>query len=55
MMDGKRLLCFTGGQILFYAFMMLSNWMMLAILTSASWSSDRRDSRRDILMFGKGF
>ncbi|CAK9094106.1 Sodium channel protein type 5 subunit alpha (Sodium channel protein cardiac muscle subunit alpha) (Sodium channel protein type V subunit alpha) (Voltage-gated sodium channel subunit alpha Nav1.5) (hH1) [Durusdinium trenchii] len=23
-----------GGQILFYAFMMLSNWMMLAILTS---------------------
>lgn len=24
----------VGGQILFYAFMMLSNWMMLAILTS---------------------
>lgn len=25
----------VGGQILFYTFMMLSNWMMLAILTSA--------------------
>ncbi|CAL1146922.1 unnamed protein product [Cladocopium goreaui] len=30
----EKIISTVGGQILFYAFMMLSNWMMLAILTS---------------------
>jgi len=30
----SQIISTVGGQILFYAFMMLSNWMMLAILTS---------------------